>query len=106
MSCVQKGLDGILRHLERVHREYITKTDYLPKDPIIELQVTSLFFPFSGSRVMVPGVAQNSLSCLLTPRTGALFAYAQPTRACLAMKDLLSQQLEHMDRCIPPADLK
>lgn len=43
MSCVQKGLDGILRHLERVHREYITKTDYLPKDPIIELQVTSLF---------------------------------------------------------------
>lgn len=41
-----------------------------------------------------------------TSLTGALFAYAQPTRACLAMKDLLSQQLEHMERCIPPADLK
>lgn len=40
--CVQKGLDGVLRQLERVHREYITKTDYLPKDAIIELQVTTM----------------------------------------------------------------
>lgn len=44
MTCLlsfytQKGLDGVLRQLERVHRELITKTDYMPKDPILELQV-------------------------------------------------------------------
>lgn len=38
---IQRGLDALMRSVERIHRELVTKTDYLPKDnTIAELQAT------------------------------------------------------------------
>lgn len=64
----QRGLEALTRAAEKLHREMLSKSDYLPKD--------------------------NTVTEL------------QASRACLALRDLLSVHVDLLVRHLPPKDAR